>query len=370
MVLLGSALLALVGAEVAKAASAPIVVEPSEQATMPNMAARTNVLVDSCGDGQPHAGPTYSSFTIHPPEVATLVGGKPSVDAIRNGGATASIAVSRTAKPGLVFIVEWGAVADGCYSAHGSVTFVVGTTAERGGPVVKPTDPAAACKTKKNFWGWNAKERAWWAKVAKEARRRAQVAADWGEFFDLFTWLSKLPGMNDPDLKNALNVLNVIEAELQGVKLAVEKAEKKVATEQASVNAIEAAQSTVSRQINRLTTRPGKKGPRALNAAERAQLAQLKQQQVALGSKLRTAQASLKQAKAAFSALNAQMKSKAFDPFIDRLLGSTKPALKALGGTLNLMNFGQAGAAVGLTGFAALAAYANKASTPPRGCSR
>jgi hypothetical protein len=120
------ALVAALGVSAAlAAASDPVRVRPGERVTVADMAARTKVLVNSCGDGQEHAGPTYSTFRVLPPGAATVLGAKPSVHAIRSGTATGAIIVAATATPGTSFVLEWGAVADGCYSAGGSVTFIV-----------------------------------------------------------------------------------------------------------------------------------------------------------------------------------------------------------------------------------------------------
>jgi hypothetical protein len=90
-----------------------------------DMSGKTKVVIDECSKPGQHIGPTYSTFAISPPSAAGLVSAKPSVDNIKKGAGRAQIRVSLTAPIGLVFTAAWTAVADGCYSAHGSVSFAV-----------------------------------------------------------------------------------------------------------------------------------------------------------------------------------------------------------------------------------------------------
>jgi hypothetical protein len=334
---------------------------PAEPPTIPAGATTqvplpaSNILATCTPPGYFQPNPTVWSIIPTTVKVRGRVTGMPAA------GSFLSVTVPRDAPYRTIFI-GWSGNTD-CVSFNGWFTLTVG-------PAIATKSKASICATKKNaLYGQDAKGRAWWRKVEAEARRRAKVAAEWGEFFDLFTWLSKLPGLNDPDLKAALEILNVGDAGVAEIKKAVEKAEKEFASATAGVDKIKATQSSVTRQINQLTIRPGKNGLRPLNPAERAKLAQLKQQLVVLRAEQKAAQATLNSAKAGLSAANAQMKSKVMDPFIDKLLGSSKPALKALGRALAVLNFGQAGAATGIVGFSALAAYAKHASRPPKGCS-
>jgi hypothetical protein len=122
----------LAAAHAVVAATPPPTVKPGERVPVP-VSKNTTVLVDKCNDGYPHAGPTYSTFTIHPSDAGKLAGAPPSVESIQAGSASAVFDVSPTVTPGLIMIVEWGAAANGCYSAHGSITYVVGKTSSGGG---------------------------------------------------------------------------------------------------------------------------------------------------------------------------------------------------------------------------------------------
>jgi hypothetical protein len=315
----------------------------------------SNILATCTPPGDFQPNPTVWSIIPTTVKVTGLVTGMPAA------GSFVSVTVPRDAPYRSIFIGWTGNTA--CVSFNGYFTITVG-------PTIATKSNASICATKKNvLYGQDAKGRAWWRKVEVEARRRANVAAEWGEFFDLFTWLSKLPGLNDPELKAALEVLNVADAGVAGIKLAVDKAEKEFASATAGMDKVKATQSAVTRQINQLTIRPGRNGPRPLNPAERAKLAQLKRQLAVLRAEQKAAQQTLNAARAGLSAANAQLKSKVMDPFVDKLLGSSKPALKALGRALAVLNLGQAGAATGIVGFSALAAYAKHASKPPKGCS-
>jgi hypothetical protein len=334
----------LVGAAAARAAEIPTI--PAGATTQVPVPA-SNIVATCTPPGKFH--PNGTTWHVNPSSVK--VGG--TVKEMPVAGSFLSVTVPADHSPYQTITISWSGTTE-CESYNGVITLKVGAAGK-----------ASACAAKKNFYGQDAIGRAWWAKVAEEARRRGRVAAEWGEFFDLFTWISKLPGLNDPDLKNALAVLNLGDAAVKELTAAAKRAEKKVTDATAELDQVKKAQGALSRQINQLTRKPGSK---PLNAAQQGKLRQLKQQLRALPGKRRAAELALKEAKAVFSAANGRVKSKVMDPFIDALTASGKPALKALGHSLALLNFGQAGAAIGIVGFGALAAYANKASQPPKGC--
>lgn len=99
-------------------------IAPGATAQIP-VSALTNIVLNSCNDGNPHAGPRATTFEVHPSDAATFVGSTPTIEAVLAGTASASIQAAATSTPGTIFIVNWTAVADGCYSANGSVTFIV-----------------------------------------------------------------------------------------------------------------------------------------------------------------------------------------------------------------------------------------------------
>jgi hypothetical protein len=102
--------------------------------------ALTTVL-NSCNDGNPHAGPRGSSFTISPEGAGTYPGGTPTIEAMLSGTASTAVQASPGAVPGTIFIASWTAFADGCYSANGSVTFVVTAAAPPPPPPPPPPEP-------------------------------------------------------------------------------------------------------------------------------------------------------------------------------------------------------------------------------------
>jgi hypothetical protein len=149
----------------------PTVVKQGQAVAIP-LSSYSRVLVSKCGDGQRHEGPSNSTFAIHG-DGAKRLSAKPSVEQLRAGGNSTLIQIGRNAVRGRTIIVDWTAVAKGCFSMQGSFTIVIaaGPTGPNGRPQLPCLGPSPThTKLMSEPWRFNG----FLQRALRQARARFQ----------------------------------------------------------------------------------------------------------------------------------------------------------------------------------------------------
>jgi hypothetical protein len=147
---IAAVLILLTAAAPARADDGPIQAQPGQTVVVP-LSDNAKVLVSTCGDGNPHLGPSGSAAQVYPDSDATIgsfdtsktlvppdgsVTLPPSVPAseVATTAGGVPVQVSPTAPVGLVIVFSWQTYSSGCYSANGVVAIdVVAGAATNGG---------------------------------------------------------------------------------------------------------------------------------------------------------------------------------------------------------------------------------------------